>query len=215
VITAFGQGLGPASLAGAALDETGSLSDILGGTQLFFDGFPAPLIYASAGQLGAVVPYSVSGNSTTSVQVSYLGALSQPVIVPVVSSVPAVFTQSGQGTGGGVVLNQDYSVNSPTNPAARGDYVVIYATGAGQTSPSGVDGLITGSSIPLPVLPVTVQIDGIDAVVAFAGDAPYLVSGVLQVNAQIPDDSPAGPAVSLVVSVGGVSSQAGVTVSVK
>jgi uncharacterized protein (TIGR03437 family) len=215
VVTLFGQGMGPASLAGAALDETGSLSDVLGGTQLFFDGSPAPLVYASAGQLGAVVPYSVAGNTTTSVQVSYLGALSPPVVVPVVPAVPAIFTLSGEGTGGGVILNQDYSVNSPSNPAARGDFVVIYATGAGQTSPTGVDGMITGSTIPLPLLPVTVQVDGLDAVVAFAGDAPYLVSGVLQLNVQIPAGAQTGPAVSLVMSTGGVSSQAGVTVSVK
>jgi uncharacterized protein (TIGR03437 family) len=215
VVTIFGQAMGPVSLAGAALDESGSLSDILQGTQLFFDGSPAPLVYASAGQLGAVTPYSVAGNSTTSVQVSYLGVLSLPMIVPVVPAAPAIFTLSGEGSGGGVILNQDFTVNSPSNPAARGDYIVIYATGAGETSPSGVDGLITGSTIPLPVLPVTVQIDGLDAAVAFAGDAPALVSGVLQVNVQVPAASQTGPAVSLVVSVGGVSSQPGVTVAVK
>jgi uncharacterized protein (TIGR03437 family) len=75
--------------------------------------------------------------------------------------------------------------------------------------------MITGSTIPLPLLPVTVQVDGLDAVVAFAGDAPYLVSGVLQLNVQIPAGAQTGPAVSLVMSTGGVSSQAGVTVSVK
>jgi hypothetical protein len=139
VVTVFGQRIGPALLAPAALDETGSLSDMLQGTQLFFDGSPAPLVYASSGQLGAVVPYSVGGNSTTSVQVSYLGALSPPVIVPVVPAVPAIFTLSGEGTGGGVI----------------------------------------------------------------------------QVNVEIPDSSPTGPAVSLVISAGRVNSQAGVTVSVK
>jgi uncharacterized protein (TIGR03437 family) len=66
------------------------------GAQVFFDGTPAPLIYASSSQLGAVVPYSVAGNATTSVQVSYMGVLSPPAILPVVPSTPGIFTQSAR-----------------------------------------------------------------------------------------------------------------------
>jgi uncharacterized protein (TIGR03437 family) len=215
VVTIFGQNIGPASLAPDALDETGSLSDMLQGAQVFFDGAPAPLLYAFSGQMGAVVPYSVAGNASTSVQVSYQEVLSPPAIVPVVAAVPAIFTQSAQGSGAGVILNSDYSLNSPSNPAARGDYITIYATGEGQTVPSGVDGLITGSPGPLPALPVAVQIDGLDTLVYFAGEAPGIVSGVLQVNAQIPNAANPGPAVSIAFSVGGLNSQPGVTVAVK
>jgi xyloglucan-specific exo-beta-1,4-glucanase len=215
VVTVFGQGLGPSSLVPAALDETGSLSTMLQGAQLFFDGEPAPLIYASWGQAGAVVPYSVAGNSTTSVQASYLGALSLPVVLPVVPTVPGIFTLSASGSGAGTILNEDYSVNSPSNAAARGDYILIYATGEGETAPSGIDGLITLSLTLLPLLPVTVQIDGIDATVEFAGEAPGIVAGVLQVNAQIPAGAHPGPSVPVVIKVAGVASQPGVTVAVK
>lgn len=215
VVMILGQGVGPPSLAPTALDETGSLSTVLQGAQLFFDGAPAPLVYAWSGQAGAVVPYSVAGNSTTSVQASYLGVLSRPVVVPVVPAMPGIFTLSEQGSGAGAILNQDNSVNSPSNPAARGDYIAIYATGEGETTPPGVDGLITGTTTPLPILPVAVQIDGLDAAVAFAGEAPGIVAGVLQVNARIPDGAHPGPSVPVAIRVGGVTSQPGVTVAVK
>lgn len=215
VVTIFGQREGPPSLEGAALDEAGSLSTVVQGAQLFFDGNPAPLVYASSRQLGAVVPYSVAGNPTTSVQVSYLGVLSPSAILPVVPSMPGIFTQSAQGSGAGAILNQDLSINSALNPAARGDYIAIYATGEGETAPSGVDGVITGSTPPQPILPVSVQIDGLDAIVEYAGAAPGIVAGVLQVNARIPDSAHPGPSVPVLVKVGGKPSQPGVTVAVK
>ncbi len=215
IVTVFGPGLGPPALANTALDETGSLSTLLQGAQLFFDGEPAPLIFAAAGQLGAIIPYAAAGNASTSVQASYLGVLSLPAIFPVAPSMPGIFTLSSQGSGAGAILNQDDTVNSPSNPAARGDYIMIFATGEGQTSPAGVDGLITGSAPPMPILPVTVQIDNLDATVGFAGEAPGMAAGMLQVNAQIPAGANPGPAVPVVIKAGVVASQPGVTVAVK
>jgi uncharacterized protein (TIGR03437 family) len=215
VVVAFGQGLGPPALAYAPLDETGAQSTIAQGAQMFFDGSPAPLIYAASGTVSAVVPYSVAGNSSTSVQASYMGVLSLPTAFPVTPAVPGIFTISTEGTGAGVILNQDSSVNSPSNPAPRGDSISIYATGGGETTPVGVDGLITGLTSPLLTLPVTVQIDGIDAAVSYAEDAPDMVAGILRVDAQVPAGVQPGPAVTVVINVGGVSSQTGVTLAVK
>jgi uncharacterized protein (TIGR03437 family) len=64
-------------------------------------------------------------------------------------------------------------------------------------------------------LPVSVQIDGLDAIVEYAGAAPGIVAGVLQVNARIPDSAHPGPSVPVLVKVGGKPSQPGVTVAVK
>ena len=67
----------------------------------------------------------------------------------------------------------------------------------------------------MPLLPVAVLIDGQPAAsISFAGEAPGLVSGVMQLNAQIPPGARSGN-LSLVVSIGGGNSQAGVTVSVR
>jgi len=51
-------------------------------------------------------------------------------------------------------------------------------------------------------------------VVQYAGQAPNTVAGVMQINAQIPSGTEAGSAVPVVVQVGSVSTQAGVTVAV-
>jgi uncharacterized protein (TIGR03437 family) len=78
-----------------------------------------------------------------------------------------------------------------------------------------VDGVITGSTPPQPILPVSVQIDGLDAIVEYAGAAPGIVAGALQVNARIPDSARPGPSVPVLVKVGGKTSPPGVTVAVK
>jgi uncharacterized protein (TIGR03437 family) len=59
-----------------------------------------------------------------------------------------------------------------------------------------------------------VQIGGQPASVAFYGEAPGLISGVMQLNVQIPANAPSGN-VPIFVSVGGTSTQSGVTVSVQ
>jgi uncharacterized protein (TIGR03437 family) len=97
--------------------------------------------------------------------------------------------------------------------------VVLYLTGEGQTAPAGVTGEVTtvSATIPLtpqPILPVTVLINGQPANVAFYGEAPGLVSGVLQLNVQISANLPSGN-LPILVLVGGSSSQNNVTVSAK
>ena len=92
---------------------------------------------------------------------------------------------------------------------------MLFATGAGQTDPPGVDGQITGSTLPKPLLPVTVRIGGMQARVSYAGAAPGLVAGALQVNCIVPIESPVGYAIPIVLSVGKASSQAGVTLAIQ
>jgi uncharacterized protein (TIGR03437 family) len=127
-----------------------------------------------------------------------------------------VFTANLSGTGQGVIQNQDIvTVNSSAKPADKGSVVVIYATGEGQTNPGGIDGqLASGPPYPSPMNPVTVNIGGIPAEVLYAGAAPALVAGVMQINVRIPANATSGDN-ALDVVVGGVHSQPGVTVAVK
>jgi uncharacterized protein (TIGR03437 family) len=67
---------------------------------------------------------------------------------------------------------------------------------------------------PAPLLAVTAQVGGKPANVSFYGEAPFLVSGVMQLNLDIPPDSPSGN-VPVQISVGGASTQTGVTISVQ
>ena len=183
-------------------------------TTVRFDGLDAPLLYESSGQINAVVPFGIAGRTTTTLEIVHSSVTYTHLSVPVADAVPALFTMQGSGTGQGAILNQDASLNSPGNPAARGSVIVLYGTGAGQTNPPGIDGLIAGALLPKPVLPVSVEIGARSAEVLYAGAAPGLISGVVQVNCRVPSDIDPGNAVPVVLGAGSAVSPP-VTVALK
>ena len=214
LVTFFGQDMGPAQLAGLRLDGAGLVANSLAGTRVLFDGTAAPLIYTSATQLAAVVPYAVEGRATTQVQVEYEGRRSNTIALPVINAAPALFTADSSGRGQGAILNQNGTLNAATNQADRGSVVVLYLTGEGATNPNGVDGKPNASPAPQPKLPVTVSIGGIDAQILYAGGAPGLVAGVMQINVRIPQSVQSGQ-LPIIVNVGSASSRPNVTVAVQ
>jgi uncharacterized protein (TIGR03437 family) len=109
-----------------------------------FGDFPAPIIYTSATQVNAIVPYEIAGQSQVLLQVEYQGVLAAPIVLPVGTASPGVFTSDFTGSGQAAALNQDGSLNGLANPAAKGSYVTLYFTGGGLTSPPGVTGSVTG-----------------------------------------------------------------------
>jgi uncharacterized protein (TIGR03437 family) len=172
-----------------------------------------------------MVPYEVAGKTSTSVQLVYQGIPSDAVTYDVVPFAPGIYTQDGAGMGAGAILNQDgVTVNSPQTPAPKGSVVAVYMTGGGITVPATATGAMIpadGSLLPLLAAQVTCSVGGIPATVSYAGSAPGLVSGIIQVNIQIPDKAPSGPEVPLVISLESSdksfssSSQAGVTIAVE
>jgi uncharacterized protein (TIGR03437 family) len=220
IVALFGSNLGPVAGVGPQLSpDKQSITNTVAGVQVLFDGNPAPVIYASAKQINAIAPVGLAGKASTQVQVSYQGATSNAMTVPVAVAAPGIFAADGSGVGGGAILNQDYSLNGRLNPAARGSVVAIYLTGTGVTNPASVDGAITGSTLPLPSVaqPVTVTIGGVTAPAAqvvYSGAAPGSVEGLTQIDAYVPQSVTPGPAVPVVVTIGGVASPAGITLSV-
>jgi uncharacterized protein (TIGR03437 family) len=214
MVTVFGTVVGPGSFTGLQLSPNGTVSNNLGATQALFDGIAAPMVYADQLQTSFLVPYEVAGKTSTQFTIAFNGVASNAVALDVAPAAPGIFAAAG-GKGQGAILNQDGSSNSPANPAAKGSVMVLYATGAGQTNPPGQDGVLAGSVAPKPVLPVTVEIGGMPAVVQYAGGASGLVAGVMQVNAVVPAGVASGSAVPVTIEVGGISSQAGVTLAVK
>ncbi len=161
-----------------------------------------------------MVPYEVIGSASVQVQVTFNGVSSVATAANLVATFPGIFTQNGSGSGLGSILKADYSIVTAANPAVRGSTVLVYATGEGQTNPAGVTGSVAGSTLKNPIGPVTVSIGGQQATVAYAGSAPGLVSGVFQLNVTVP--TTIGPGLQpLVVTVGGSSSQSGVTIPVQ
>ena len=181
IVVISGSGLGPAQLAQYHIGTSGIVETQLAGTQVFFNGTPAPIIYTWATQVAAVVPYSLSGVSAQ-VTVSYQGQPSGAVSVPIAASAPGIFTLDSTGKGPAAVVNQDGSINSASTPAKAGDFISIYATGEGQTSPTGIDGKPATVPLPQPNLSVTVTIGGQVVKPQYAGGAYGEVAGVLQVN---------------------------------
>jgi uncharacterized protein (TIGR03437 family) len=225
-IVLFGTSIGPPTLTYGTLNASGTLLNTsAGNTRVLFDGVPAPVVYASDKQTSVMVPYEVAGRPTTSVVVEYQGVQSAPLPYNVAVAVPGIYTQNFQGIGPGAILNQDgVTGNGPGTAAAKGSVVSVYMTGEGQTSPAGVTGAIAPVNVPVPwkqtPLRATATIGGLSASVQYYGTAPGEISGVMQVNVQIPATAPTGPlpiVITLTDPATGLtySTQGQVTVSVQ
>jgi uncharacterized protein (TIGR03437 family) len=221
MISIYGTYLGPGYPALTQLDSSGKfVATTLGGVQVLVDGYAAPVTYASSAQVNAVVPYEVRSLQSVSVWLTYMGQESNSITLPLTATAPGIFTLNASGSGQGLILNNaDYSVNGPAKPAAPGSWVIVYVTGEGQTLPNGTTGLVTVAQAtqpytPAPLLTVVPRVDGQVAYFNFAGEAPGFVSGVMQVNVQIPANARSGD-LPITVSVGGNISQSGVTVRVQ
>jgi uncharacterized protein (TIGR03437 family) len=220
LVTVYGDDLGPITGAGTELDGAGLVSKTLGGAQVFFDGVAAPVLYAQAGQVNAVAPYTLAGKSWTEVWVVRDGLESNHVRLSVLPASPGVFATSADFRLASA-LNQDNTVNDvATNPAPVGNVIVLFATGGGQTDPAGVDGLPASGVYPKPQLPVSVRIGGVEANVLYAGAAPGFVAGALQINAIVPAglasiQTTGGYIAEVIVTVGGVPSRSNLYIGVK
>jgi len=216
IVSLFGNALGPGQPVMPVVARGTAYPTILGDTQVLFDGVPAPLLYVSANQINAVVPYGIhSPNTQMTVQRGGISGGLTPL--PVAPAVPAILTVNSAGFGQAAALNEDGSYNSVSNPAARGSIVVFYAVGAGAMNPPVADGTVSPGALPLPApqLPVTVQIRGVEEDPIYAGAAPGYVSGLLQVNVRVPSSIAFGNSVPLTLLVGGQASQSNVTIAVR
>jgi uncharacterized protein (TIGR03437 family) len=205
IISLFGLGIGPSTaLLGQVTD--GVYSSSLEGYQVQFDGIAAPLLYLGPTQINAVVPQAVWSRDYTHVQlVTPSGMVDGPTLA-VRQAYPYIFQYSPAVPNGpetavlAAALNQDGSINSPQNPAAPGQIVTIFVSGGGYNPNfSPPDGSVVPGSGQLysALLPVAVLSDPLDGSpgtsleVLYAGDAPLLVLGVMQVNFRLPESLPA------------------------
>ena len=203
IVVLYGSNIGPVNLV-----TTTSAAN----TRVLFDGVPAPVLYASATQTSVVAPFSLTGKSTTSIVVEYLGASGAAIQVPVRTAKPAIFTTNSSGTGPAAILNENTTVNTALNPAAKLSVISIYATGFGQTSPASQDGVIVMTPSAFST-PVTVTINGQNAQILYAGGAPGQIPGLAQINIMLPAGTVTGPN-SIQITSGSTTSPGTVTVFV-
>jgi uncharacterized protein (TIGR03437 family) len=155
--------------------------------------------HSGAFQVNGQIPYEVAGGRSTSVQLIYRGVPSNTVDLALVDAAPGLLTILG--TSQGAVLNQDGSLNSETNPAARGSVISFFAVGAGLMKGGAPTGAPATNPLGAPALPVVLKMANVPVEVLYAGEAPGLL-GCLQVNARIPADFPPGDRGSVVLTVG-------------
>jgi len=198
LVTVFGTGLGPRTGVAFQL-QNGSVPMQLGGTRVLVDGEPVPLLYASHTQVNAILPYTLKVGSRPTIRVvSASGQSNELGRIDVSKAGVSFFRLDNSTSRPAAALNEDGTVNSPQNPAKKGSRVVIFGTGGGATLPASVAGQLT----PLELRPLENEIkvrtsDSKELTIEYAGGAPGLPAGVLQVNVKLPEVVPANGRLSL------------------
>jgi uncharacterized protein (TIGR03437 family) len=180
LVTVYGVGLGPATGITGEPDVNGLYPTQLGGVSVNVNGVLAPLLYVGSGQINfQMVSYdALSGGPGAVVVTTPTGAL--PALQPqgVLRSI-GIF----------VAVNEDFTANTASNPAAAGSIVILYMTGLGlpgglrngAIAPSANDAFNNLIEVETPYAP-----GGVPLEVLYAGTAPDLINGVDQVNVQLP-----------------------------
>ena len=197
LVTLTGFGIGPDMGVVYQPDAQGNVPTELGGVQVFFDGAPVPILYAQSRQINAIAPGGLAVNGTTQITVNYNGQRFGPVVTYAIFGSPGIFRLQIWQSAQAVAMNQDWTLNGPTNPASRGSIVTVWGTGYGQTDPPCQSG---GLNLPYaaPLSPgISALIFNADpsllgvqvpASVTYAGSAPTLPCGVAQINFQVPEN---------------------------
>ena len=195
------------NVSGFVQAATVPLPTQLAGTLVRVNGIEAPLfaIGSANGQqrIDFQVPWEIAGQLSATLVVKNNTLESDPVQITPLDTLPGIFTAGG--TAGAILHNASGAMVTATNPAFRGEVVLIYATGLGSVTfppATGAAALSDPPSVSTPLPFVTVG--GVPAPVIFSGLAAGFV-GLYQVRIQIPPSAPAGSQ-DVVVQAGGRSS---------
>jgi uncharacterized protein (TIGR03437 family) len=205
LVSIFGSNLSSGTASAGAIP----LSVTLGGVSVIFNGIAAPLLYVSAQQINAQLPWEVPSTGAVTVVVTNGTAASAPQSVQVGSFSPGLFAIGAYA----VAVNPDGSLAAPigaipgvpSHPATPGDSLVLWGSGFGAVSPPAVTGNNSLDTLRTATTPPTVTIAGIAAPVTFAGLSPQFV-GVYQINVTMPSTQPSAGSAQIQIQAGGVAS---------
>lgn len=201
---------------GIAVANSLPLPRSLQSVSVYVNGIASPLYFTAGTQINYQIPYSTASGAASIVVLRDDGVASYGT-VNVSAASPALFSADASGKGQAAAQNSDFSRNGDpatepqTKRARKGDYVVLYGTGAGaqfvnasNNQPLTIKDGEAATSSPLAAtasLP-TATVGGKPATVYFSGLAPGFV-GLWQLNVQIPTDAPSGTSVEVVVTFNG------------
>ncbi len=211
-----------------------TVSSTLSGVQVLFDSIPGTPTFVSPTQINVIVPWDIAGRVSTNMVVTLNSVQSAAFPLQVVAVAPGIYTQNATGSGQAAALNLSAQAASPYNgpaggtyfgtsiataPAPQGSVVVFYLTGGGLTNPGSTDGSISSGTTLMPLKNwtpgssvVTATVGNVPATVVFAGAAPTLITGVVQINLQLPAGV-TGNALPVVITIDGITTQITATIA--
>jgi uncharacterized protein (TIGR03437 family) len=212
-VQTLGSSLAPTGLGGAVLtfEVEGDGAD-KGVAPAEFDGrIRAPLLYASPRQINAQVPWELQGLDQAILRVQVGSQISEPVTVPLAEYSPGCFTVDG--VQGAVTVGSSRELAAPvgaipgveTRPAAAFEVVTLWCTGLGPVTNDPRTGEPARRPFPLTTTMPVVTIGGVEGTITYSGIAPSS-RGLNQLNVKLTADVPAGDAVPVVLTIGGVES---------
>lgn len=216
------------NLAGSPVIWNGNFPTTLGQTSVTIDGNPAYLLYVAPGQIDAQAPNDSNtgpvqvkvttpgGTATSTVTLAQFGPAFNLLDGKHVAGI--IPRSNGTGTSGGgaydIIGPTGNSLGYPTVAAKAGDTVELYGVGFGPV----IQPVQAGPAFVAPATPdsttnqVTLTVNGKAVTPPFAGLSSQ--AGLYQINLTIPANLGTGD-VSLVATVGGVSTPTGVVISLQ
>ena len=184
----------------------------LDGVSVRINGKPAYVGYVSAEQINVVAPADAT-IGPVDVVVTYRGNASAAVSVPLNTYSPGLFQWGVPGVPHAIAQHYPdlQARGTPAAPVRPGDVIILWATGLGPTNPPQSDGMKATVGRPVAA-PVTLRLTG--RAIPIIGAAHSEFAGDYQISLTVPADTPDGD-LSIVVSVGGVSSPDAVFLNVK
>lgn len=190
IVTLFGNDLGPETGIIGTAGLGSSFPNKLGEVQATVNGQPAPLLWAQDRQINLIVPWGTAVGSDAEVCVFNTGTKTNCLTLATAETSPGVTTTDGIHA---AAMNQDGTINSPTNPAPADSVVAIWATGLGPVAPAQPDGALVVEPLPFNTLFSYIEFftpnifpggggTSTNPVMTYAGPAPGMVSGVTQIN---------------------------------
>jgi uncharacterized protein (TIGR03437 family) len=200
LLTLYGNGIGPSQPVVGLMGGEAAVPTSLGGVAVTFDGQPAPILYASATQINVQVPFAVTQNPSTVMQLSYNGSVLATRMFAVAPQNPSVFLGpvltnltcgNMQFTGSvlaALALNEDGSINSCGNPARSGSQFTLFVNGIGTAAGNKNTGSFTGSNPGFDFAQSLAVFHGAYSIEVDAfTDMPSAISGIGQITARVPD----------------------------
>jgi len=193
---------------GRASPDSLPLPNTLAGTIVLIGGRPMPLLFASDGQVNAMVPYDLNINTRHQIVVRRGPTYARPVAVNVAAAQPEIFRLNGTQ---GHIYRFDAGrliLADAANPVRAGDVIVVFCGGLGAVNPLVAAGEAAPGAEPLArtVNPVRLTIRGVEAATSYTGLAPGF-SGLYQINAAVPSGVTSGDAIPVQLQVAGQTSE--------